>query len=539
MYLFLLLLLENIKGLIIRHLEDQYKKKRLITPVPGGEPIDIEQLYTPTTFAVTKQNEEEDTVASDEFLESCNLDLIKRALFKAELGNGKTTLHKYLAWKWTTKTDKQKKKKLLLFLEVQDVNMGLAEAFHQTLPTDLKIEKDDFLQLLKTVDCQIVMYGLETISDQTEDTKKQEKPNDGDIQIKRVLAGPIDEVYPNLQILATSSELDKAVPCFSEPYTEIKMKNFNEEQLHSYIKKVCKVYKHSNSSRSEPRQDKDKVTMVEKQLKDNDLIRNFRDCPLFLCMFIHILASGKTYSAEYDIKININKFSSLVEGVVSCLVVKYRETLDDSNKNEELNKIETQLGKVSLPEDKGKIPLSWELNELEKLIGKNHLNIAVQIGFLRLTSGNITNARFNTLNNVTFVHPCVQDFLIAKFIVDIHSKQLPRLLQMLLGTSDREKVARVLNFVCGKSKDTELISEILQFIVNEKLWNVLIDCLHEVRDDEDVKVLITEKIKSAIITKDVDIDILEGRYHQNAVLEFCNLCQVNKVSFQRLFLFSY
>ncbi|XP_071819839.1 uncharacterized protein [Apostichopus japonicus] len=516
----------DMKTKLIRYLGDQYSKMGLLTPLPFGKKIHIKRLYTPTTFEVTEQGGKWYTVDSDEFLKPTKLDLIKRALFKIELGNGKTTLQKYLAWKWSTKTEEQKKKKLLLFLEVQDVNMGLAEALHQTLPTDLDINKDDFLQLLKTDDCQIVLYGLETISDQTKDTKKQEKPIDGDIQIKRVLAGPIDEEYPNLQFLVTTNELNNAVPCFTKPYTEIQMNNFNTEQLHNYIKKVCNIYNPSNSINSESRQDK--VAMVERHLNDNDLIKIFRDCPLFLGMFIHILSSDGKYSAKYEI--NINKFSSLVDFCVSFLVLKYRQTQNANVSHLRLKMIERTLGKVSL-NDREKITSTWELNELETLVGKNDLYVAVQIGFLKLTSGNITNARYNTLNNVTFFHPCVQDFLIAEYIVDTDDKQRRRFLQMLLSTSDRrERVARVLQFVCGKSKDTKLISEILQFVVDNHFWNVFIDCLHEVRDDVNVKVLTKGNLKTALSTQNVDIDMLERRFHQNAVLDFCNLCQANKIT---------
>ncbi|PIK47340.1 hypothetical protein BSL78_15789 [Apostichopus japonicus] len=518
--------IEDKKGLLISHLENIYSGMRYITPLPWGKPIDIEQLYSPTTFVVTMQDGKEYTEASNVFLESSDFDSIKRALFKAELGNGKTTLQKYLAWQWSEKTDMQKQQKLLFFLEVKDINMGLAEALCRDLHTDLDINRNEILRLLKTIECQIVMYGLEAISDPSKDTRDHKMSDPKDIQIKRILAERIDKVYPNLQLLVTSSELDKAVPCFKQPYTEIKMKNFNKKQLDIYIQKVCEIYMSSNphSSSESKHSYQDKVTTVKKHLNDNDLIENFRDCPLYMCTFIHILSLEGTSSAK--IECNINKLSSLLGAVVSCLVLRHTQKQKVKEDRKEIENIERQLGKVSL-EKREKITSCWDKKKLEKCIGKKNLDTAITIGFLKLTSGNITTVRFSTLSNVTFFHPWVQDFLIAQY-TDL--KQLKKLKQMFQNISDREKVARVLKFVCGTSEDTELISEIIEFSVNEKLWNVFIDCLHEVRDDLNVKELTKGNIKTALSTQDVNVDMLEGRYHQNAVLEFCNLCQANKIT---------
>ncbi|XP_071842048.1 uncharacterized protein [Apostichopus japonicus] len=508
--------IEDKKGLLINHLENIYKGMRYITPLPWGKPIDIEQLYIPTTFEFNKKQGKE-TKASNVFLKSSDFDSTKRALFTAELGNGKTTLQKYLAWQWSLKTDMQKQQKLLFFLEVKDINMGLAEALSRDIPTDLDIKWYVILHLLQTVECQIVMYGLEAISKRKRCHKMSHSK---DIQIKRVLAEPIDKVYPNLQLVVTSSELDKAVPCFKQPYTEIKMKNFNEQQLKNYIEKVCKIYMSWNPDSSSESRHQDKVTTVTKHLNDNDLMENFLDCPLYMCAFIHILSSGGTCSAEFDI--NINKLSSLVGAVVSCLVLRHMQKPHVQEDRKEIEDIERQLCKVSL-EKREEITSSWNKQQLEKCIGIKNVDTAIAIGFLKLTSGNYRSMRFSTLSDVTFFHPWVQGFLIAQYI-DL--KQLKKLFQ---NKSDSKIVARVLKFVCGTREDTELISEIIEFSVNEKLWNVLIDCLHELRDDLNVKELTKGNIKTALSTQDVNIDELQGRYHQNAVLEFCNLCQANKM----------
>ncbi|PIK34791.1 hypothetical protein BSL78_28383 [Apostichopus japonicus] len=244
--------LEKMTDHLIQCLKDEYNTLSFIKPLPWGREIHIKHVYTASSFDVITPKES-CSVSSTEFLESSDQDTMKRVIFIAALGHGKSTLQQYLAWKWSEKSKESKNERLLFFLHAKgiDINKGIAEALYSKLPADLQqiLRVEDLAYILTNRKCRIVIDGLDEIAPNTEEKEKYNVLTPGDIQIRGLLQNSNLDDYRDMQLWVTSRELDNDNAHFFPPFTEIHMRALTTQQLENYVEKVsveCMSFRYSD-----------------------------------------------------------------------------------------------------------------------------------------------------------------------------------------------------------------------------------------------------------------------------------------------------
>ncbi|PIK60726.1 hypothetical protein BSL78_02349 [Apostichopus japonicus] len=546
---------------LIKHLQDRYQSMSYIKPLPWGEKVLIDELYTETICNVTYPKSPTVTKTSKSLFDPKVSQEIKRALFIADIGHGKTTLRQYLACEWSKKELKEQKKEMLLILPLTriDINTGIGEQLHKTLPGDMNITREQLCDIILKRKCHLLLDGLDEINQQ-EKTSDTDNVSPGDISLKRLLNESMLNQYPHLRLWVTSRKIDQSNCIYEKPYVEVEILGFNADEIKTYVRKTLNYYKRLNQREKKIKNGlsdssdvpKDKETNDEKDSKiiektistldQNDLVQNFKDTPLFIVMFIHIIMSKLLKINGAINELNMNKMSSLVSSIITCLDRRFLEKQGNENMSRELQPLRMKLAKASLNDDLdiNEWIKNFDLNEA--CLKAHELAMAQSVGYIKpikaLHSVGVSKSDYNV-----FSHDYIQELFIAEYIVSEELQTLRTILRSLTANETKENIRcfRIYRFICGISATTKR-DEALKFLLINGCWNTLIDCMFESENFEDINDMDfnAESLKpSALLqqyTSDSNIEVvrLDERYHQNAFKLFMGLCLRSNVHFESI-----
>ncbi|PIK50770.1 hypothetical protein BSL78_09914 [Apostichopus japonicus] len=147
-----------------------YEQFCYIKPLPWGEPIPIQALYTACQCTVTNVNgdvshRDSDFLSTPEF----NCDSTNRVIIIADLGYGKTTFIQHLVSDWvskmkTPKIDRKDKirEPILIYVHLKEVDpsMILSDLVEKMMPVGIDIMADDIVEIFMNFEFQVLLDGL-------------------------------------------------------------------------------------------------------------------------------------------------------------------------------------------------------------------------------------------------------------------------------------------------------------------------------------------------------------------------------------------
>ncbi|XP_071841775.1 uncharacterized protein [Apostichopus japonicus] len=539
---------------LMNHLQYQYLSMSYIKPVPWGKKVLIDELYAEAIFNVTYPESPTEIKTSNSLLDPKYSQNIKRALFIADIGHGKTTLCQYLACQWSKKELNEKKKEMLFILPLTgiDINAGIGKQLHETLPGDVNIPIEQLCDIILKRKCHLLLDGLDEIS-QHENTPPDVSPSD--ISLKRLLNESNLNQYPDLRLWVTSRKIDQSKCIYEHVYVKVEMLGFNTEEIETYVGKTIEYYKRikpcqtktlhndclANAARSKQKeQGKDEIyaDLREKTiytLNQNDLVTDFKDTPLFIVMFIHIIVSKLLNIKVSFFELNINKMSSLVSSVITCLDRSFLEKHGNEAILSALPPLRMELAKASLNYDINESIKNFDLNETR--LQAHRIEMAKSIGYIKPIKS-LQNVGVSQCDYNMFSHDYIQEFCIAEYIVSGDLVASKKFLSALEANKTEEniRISRILRFICGISN--KMRDETLKHLLETRRWNTLADCIYESENDEDIldmknnedsvkQFSLLLKNTSHIAMKVVRLD---ERYHQNSFKLFIGKCLRSNVS---------
>ncbi|PIK51598.1 hypothetical protein BSL78_11522 [Apostichopus japonicus] len=544
---------------LMNYLQDRYQSMSYIKPVPWGEKVLIDELYTETICHVTDRNRPTETKTSNFLLDPTVSPEIKRALFIADIGHGKTTLRQYLACQWSKKELNEKKKEMLFILPMTgiDINAGIGEQLHNTLPEDMNISCEQLCDIILKRKCHLLLDRLDEISQQ-ENTSSTHVVSPGDISIKRLLSESMLSQNQHFRLWVTSRKMDQSKCIYEQPYVKVEILGFNIDEIKTYVGKTLDYYKrikpcetktlHNNdltdASRSKPKEqstDETNGDLLEKAiyiLNQNDLVTAFKDTPLLIVTCIHIIVSKLLQINGAIYELNINKMSSLVSSVITCLDRRFLEKPGNETMISELQPLRMKLAKASL-----NYYISGSIKNLDlngARLQAHEIEMAQSIGYIKPIKA-LQNVDESKPDYNVFSHDYIQDFFIAEYIV---SEDLDAFKNILLAlkankTEENIRISRILRFICGISK--KMRDETLKHLWTNECWNTLADCIYESDNDEDPPNMETneESVKPFTLQQkyphaSMKVVRLDERYHQNSFKLFIEKCLRSNVKFEAM-----
>ncbi|PIK41272.1 hypothetical protein BSL78_21867, partial [Apostichopus japonicus] len=424
---------------LIKHLQDRYQSMSYIKPLPWGEKILIDELYTDTVCNVTYPNRPTETKTSTSLLDPTVSQEIKRALFIADIGHGKTTLRQYLACQWSKKKPNKQEKELLFILPLTgiDINTCIGEQLQKTLPADMNISHEQLCDIILKRKCHLLLDGLDEISQQ-EKTSSTHVVSPGDISLKRLLNESMLNQYPHLRLWVTSRKIDQSKCIIGKPYVEVEILGFNVDGIKTYVHKTLDYYKRlkpcekriiykdglidsseaPKNKEANEENDEDIIKNTISTLEQNDLLQIFKDTPLFIVMFIHIIVSKLLTINGAINELNINKMSSLVSSIITCLDRRFLEKQGNETKLTELLPLRNKLAKASLNYDLeiGESITNFDLNEAR--LQAHEIEMAQSVGYIKpikaLHSVGVLKSDYNV-----FSHDYIQEFVLQYIVSEI------------------------------------------------------------------------------------------------------------------------
>ncbi|XP_071841752.1 uncharacterized protein [Apostichopus japonicus] len=546
---------------LIKHLQDRYQSMSYIKPLPWGEKVLIDELYTETICNVTYPNRPREIKTSTSLLDPTVSQNIKRALFIVDIGHGKTTLRQYLACQWSKKKPNEQEKELLFILPLTgiDINAGIGELLHHTLPGDMNISREQLCDIILKRKCHLLLDGLDEISQQ-ENTSPGVSP--GDISLKRLLTESMLNQYPHLRLWVTSRKIDQSNCIYGKPYVEVEILGFNAGEIKTYARKTLDYYKRlkpcekrmihkdglndsSEVSKYKETNEENDSKIIEKTistLDQNDLLQIFKDTPLYIVIIIHIIMSKLLQINGTINELNINKMSSLVSSVITCLDRRFLEKRGNEKLSRELRPLRMKLAKASLNYDLdiGESITNFDLNEAG--FQAHEIEMAQSIGYTKpikaLYSVGVSKSDYNV-----FSHDYIQELCIAEYIVSDDLDVLQKILRAVKANKIEENIRsfRILRFFCGICTTTKRV-EALRFLLQNGCWNTLADCMFESKNVEDIvdKEFKAESVKPSNLLQNytshsmMKVVRLDERYHQNAFKLFMAKCLRSNLHFDSI-----
>ncbi|KAJ8017825.1 hypothetical protein HOLleu_44524 [Holothuria leucospilota] len=265
---------------------------------------------------------------------------------------------------------------------------------------------------------------------------------------------------------------------------------------------------------------------VQTFLENNDVFSSFQKIPLLFIMMVHIMSAKYTSSVSYLEGIKIDKLTLLIRTVLSCLESRYCQKRNISM-SEEIIDLETTLGMIAL---KKKFQLTVMGYTMLAKEGVN-VKLALEVGILRQskkTGANnemAQNLSFSSFTGVEFFDNLFQAYLAAKVVVD-DPKHLKNLFKIVAKTKEEDSF-RVLQFVCGLEES--LCKTICEELRGMKKYNNLIDCLHEINNEDVIQNALKKLQKDTL-----NIAYFERKYHRDALTVFCQHCKQLNIQLSRL-----
>ncbi|PIK60318.1 hypothetical protein BSL78_02749 [Apostichopus japonicus] len=249
------------RNTLVKGLMKYYEKFGFIKPLPWGEPIPIDALYTTCQCTVTNVKGDVSNHASD-FLSAPEFNFDNNRVFIiADLGYGKTTYTQHLVSDWVskmkpTKTDKKNtiRETILIYVHLKEVDpsMILSELVKEMMPAGIDLTVDDIAEIFMNFEFQVLFDGLDELSMSTISTNtspenltndkeervnllQEEVENDSNLTVGKLLDNKINTVkFKKIKVWVTSREVDDMQASFGLPYS----KKVNNQSIQEDIKSL-------------------------------------------------------------------------------------------------------------------------------------------------------------------------------------------------------------------------------------------------------------------------------------------------------------
>lgn len=324
-----------------------------------------------------------------------------------------------------------------------------------------------------------------------------------------------------------------------------KINDSSNESIKENVKdgndELSKTEKSSNENISQ------QAKLIGQQIvKETNMLKEFDLSPLFTVLVFHAMISEISKKSVKIQDFYLCRRSYLARIILLCLEFLYSQT---NKQRSEFNNLKTKLGNASCPNElggtqfsiKSKLKSKFKEDELQKIIGESDCETVFKIGLLKFQklrdeSGEVDTKRVGNSvphNVIVFCHDYIQEYIVAKIILSDEEK-LKQFLSSSFWYKDRQMM-RVLQMIYGIK--VKYRAQLLKMLKEANKWDILIDCLFESENTEDVKTL---KPTGAGIFFDeeytVKITHLDEPYHMMAVSRFCKSLSDYKINLNALFL---
>ncbi|KAJ8050330.1 NLR family CARD domain-containing protein 4 [Holothuria leucospilota] len=358
----------NVKAVFIQQLQNKYKLQYdAIRPIPyiRDKMYNVKSIFVESTIEALLFNDQFDDSDTGSWEKLNNYhQLLKfdssnssRKIVQGDPGYGKSTLTLQMAYDWSTKQTYSPlcEKEILILLRLRQL-FGITSIYRAIrlflLPRDTIINETDIKDILQKSSSAVV------ILDGFDEYPHQDGENLTDVN--RIIAG---NMFQEFHVIVCSRPL--SMPGQIPPRTQrTRLNGFDRRAQQVYIQKAVT----NNTEVAEK---------IHSRLKENPVLGDFCQVPLFFVMFAHMTKENEKFQA-------VNSATSFFRHVISCFHSHLQNKVSDENvKHYKIFENDhTNLDELSFQVLSSNQEITWTKDELRVHIGDQFYDYYVRLGIL-------------------------------------------------------------------------------------------------------------------------------------------------------------
>lgn len=413
----------------------------------------------------------------------------KRRFIEGDPAYGKSILALQLAYDWCNPSKASCLRSVEIFILLRLRQFKGVKSIYEAitrflLPRDSQLDKNDVKDvLLNSKSVVIVLDGYDEYPDGKSDT---------DSDIAKII---LRQMFQNYEMILTTRSSHLPLK-YSHVTKRIRLTGFNKKARKNYIERVISKKKTKD------------INEIEKYLKENPILSNICQTPLFCALFVHVAQDTS------DIR-SINTVTTVFKYAIRCFHSHMKNKMTDENVPITHATDRTKFYEVafkSLTREKSKI--SWTKKELCNEIGSDLYSEYIKIGILveeevvpSFDGPDIFISDYNQPSvEVTFYHKLFCEWYAAHHVTENCN---PASLNDLLVQLDPFDVQYVFRFSCGLN--TYCANQIINYLKKvEGGSKFAILCFLEIPDTkEDMKETIRALCNEGLVIAGSDSLLLQ------------------------------
>ncbi|PIK53199.1 hypothetical protein BSL78_09909, partial [Apostichopus japonicus] len=279
----------------------------------------------------------------------------------------------------------------------------------------------------------------------------------------------------------------------------------------------------------------DTLEIISKKVTEcmelNEIFQNFSETPLLLIMIVHIITCRMLDPTGKYKEVNVNKMTTIIRLVITCLESRYVQKVNNQSIQEDIKSLEARLGKIAF-ENRMSLSLGKREDWNDKL-GDKDTQLALAVGLLKYSKrvgrggSQIEELAFSSYAGIMFYHEFFQEFLAAQYVPE--SDKEWEWIDELIKKSTGDAPVRLLQFMFGMNH-SRLEKAVKYLMLEQKMWNNLIDCIYEMSNFEKKQAIINGMYDTASKVggyMNINIQHLDRKHHRVALTDFCNACNAS------------